>query len=332
MDASVCRVVPGVLRPSIGRAIGNVALYVVDRTFPRRSAARRESCGWGAKALARGYIGRPELTAEKFVPDPFGGAPGGGCIAPGTWCGSSPDGSLEFLGRIDHQVKIRGFRVELGEVEAALSACPGVQRGAGALREDLSEGIERPVGYVLARRRGAPPAGGSRHACRTASGWCSRTATRPITSTRRSSRSAAYVQHGVVLPRNACIFDVGANIGMFSALRRRECCAGARVYAFEPIVAGHFRVALLPTAGCTRCGTRACSAYGLSGGERDRARFTYYPRYSDDVRPLRHAVPEAEAEVVKRYLENLRQEGDRTPRSCSRKPTTSSPGVSRGTT
>src|SRR5262249_9313859 len=82
----------------------------------------------GGVGVGAGYLGRPELTAEKFVPDPFASEPGSRLYVTGDLARTLPAGDLDFLGRVDHQVKVRGFRIELGEVEAALA--PG--RGAGA--------------------------------------------------------------------------------------------------------------------------------------------------------------------------------------------------------
>jgi len=97
--------------------------------------------------LARGYLGRPELTAEKFVPHPFA-ENGARLYRTGDLARYLPDGNIEFLGRMDHQVKVRGFRVELGEVESALNSHPDLRESVVVLRED---GIDkRLVGYVVA--------------------------------------------------------------------------------------------------------------------------------------------------------------------------------------
>ncbi|HJX28648.1 MAG TPA: amino acid adenylation domain-containing protein, partial [Thermoanaerobaculia bacterium] len=97
--------------------------------------------------LARGYLGRPALTAERFVPDPFGSRPGIRLYLSGDLGRFLPHGEVEYLGRIDRQVKIRGFRIELGEIEAALTALDGVRDAAVVVREDRGE--KRLVAYVI---------------------------------------------------------------------------------------------------------------------------------------------------------------------------------------
>jgi acyl carrier protein len=98
--------------------------------------------------LARGYLHRPHLTADRFLPDPFSPSPGSRLYRTGDLARHRADGSIEFLGRLDDQVKLRGVRVELGEVEAALSRHPGVHQAAAAVH-DYGPGDQRLVAYLV---------------------------------------------------------------------------------------------------------------------------------------------------------------------------------------
>ncbi|HEV8577638.1 MAG TPA: amino acid adenylation domain-containing protein [Thermoanaerobaculia bacterium] len=138
-------------RSPIGQAIPDLSIRLLDRAFqPVPISVPGEICVGGA-GVARGYLGRPELTAERFVPDP-GGARLYRSGDLGRWL---PDGDLEVLGRIDHQVKVRGFRIELGEVEAALEGHPGVRESAVVAREE-ERGDRRLVAYVVPREEPLP--------------------------------------------------------------------------------------------------------------------------------------------------------------------------------
>jgi amino acid adenylation domain-containing protein len=128
----------GAARVTIGRAVANSRAYVLDPAgSPAPVGVPGELCLAGA-GTARGYHGRPELTAAQFVPDPYSGRPGARMYRTGDRARWLAEGEVEYLGRIDAQVKVRGFRIEPGEVEAALRAHPGVgdavvvARGAGA--------------------------------------------------------------------------------------------------------------------------------------------------------------------------------------------------------
>ncbi|HSF42282.1 MAG TPA: non-ribosomal peptide synthase/polyketide synthase [Thermoanaerobaculia bacterium] len=137
----------------IGHPSAANRLYVLDRRLQPVPAGVPGELLVGGPALSRGYLGRPDLTAARFVPDPFG-EPGGRLYRTGDLVRFHADGAIEFLGRVDHQVKIRGYRIELEEIEAALAAHPEV--GASAVVAVRQEGEARLLAYVTARGESPP--------------------------------------------------------------------------------------------------------------------------------------------------------------------------------
>ena len=132
--------------PTIGRAIANTAIYLLDNLLsPVAMGISAELC-IGGGGLARGYLNRPDLTADKFIPDPFGPS-GSRLYRTGDLASYSSDGNIIFLGRIDHQVKVRGFRIELGEIESVLSEHPLVEQALVVAR-DIGQGGSSLVAYV----------------------------------------------------------------------------------------------------------------------------------------------------------------------------------------
>jgi amino acid adenylation domain-containing protein len=119
----------------IGRPFPGISIHVLGPRGERVPLGVPGEMALGGAGIARGYLGRPELTAERFVPDPFSARPGARLYRSGDLARRLADGDLDYLGRIDHQVKIRGFRIELGEIEAALARHPGVKECAAAVRE-----------------------------------------------------------------------------------------------------------------------------------------------------------------------------------------------------
>jgi amino acid adenylation domain-containing protein len=143
----------------IGRPLSYVRAYVLDRDLrPVPIGIAGELCV-GGPALSRGYLHRPSLTAEKFIPNPFahlGGDPGERLYRTGDLVRLLPDGVLEFIGRTDHQIKLRGYRIELGEIESVLASHPALQEAAVVTRREASEDVKLAAWVELRSEVAAP--------------------------------------------------------------------------------------------------------------------------------------------------------------------------------
>ncbi|HVI72791.1 MAG TPA: amino acid adenylation domain-containing protein, partial [Pyrinomonadaceae bacterium] len=133
---------------SIGKPLANVKVYLLDSRMQQVPVGISGELHVGGIGVGRGYLNRPALTAEKFIPNPFGETPGERLYKTGDLARYLPDGQIDFQGRKDHQVKIRGFRVELGEIEAAIRSHEGIKEAVVIIKED-KRGDKRLVAYYV---------------------------------------------------------------------------------------------------------------------------------------------------------------------------------------
>jgi amino acid adenylation domain-containing protein len=155
VDSTACVASSKPAGPTIGRPLNNAQLYVLDSRLQPVPVGIPGELFIAGMGLARGYLERPDLTAERFIPHPFSSTPGERLYRTGDRVRYLPDGHLEYLDRVDFQVKVRGFRIELGEVEAALDRHPAVAEAAVVVREVLP-GDKRLVAFVVPRAEAVP--------------------------------------------------------------------------------------------------------------------------------------------------------------------------------
>lgn len=220
-------------RSVIGESIPDLQTRVLDRFMALQPFGLEGELYVGGAGVASHYLNRPDLTAERFVPDPFAAVPGGRLYKTGDLACRQADGALVYRGRCDSQVKLRGFRIELGEIEAAFNACAEVREGVvAAIAEGESE--QRLAAYFVADSPVGESNGFKADLMDLPNGMAVRFVNRNETSFiyREIFEDRAYLQHGVELRAGDVVFDVGANIGLFTLFAAE---AGATVYSFEPV-------------------------------------------------------------------------------------------------
>jgi amino acid adenylation domain-containing protein/FkbM family methyltransferase len=264
----------GQLTP-IGRPFPNVRLYVLDEDGEPAATGMAGELYIGGVGVSLGYLDDEELTARRFVPDPYGqpdGEPGTGRLyRTGDLARYLRDGTVQFLGRRDAQVKIRGFRVELGEVEAALREHPGV-------RDAVVTTVTGPDGDQLAAfvvpARHAVAATGDVRLLRLPSGVevASINDSETFQFFQEIVSDRLYLSHGLDVRPGDVVFDVGANIGMFT-YDVHTITPDVEVYAFEPSPRAYDALALTTALHGINARLFRC---GLSDRDR-RAALTFYP-------------------------------------------------------
>ncbi|HTQ80616.1 MAG TPA: amino acid adenylation domain-containing protein, partial [Thermoanaerobaculia bacterium] len=287
VDVSAWTCEPGVRPVPIGRPIANLILRVLDRGLQPAPIGVPGELRIGGVGLARGYHRSPDLTASRFLPDPLATVPGARLYATGDLVRQRTDGALEYLGRLDHQVKLRGFRIELGEIESVLREHPAVTEAAVVLRREKT-GDAALVAYAVPDERSALPVrrwlrlereerltGYERRDLPNGMAVVDLNRSETEFLYREIFVDRGYLRHGISLEAGACVFDVGANIGLFS-LFVGESCPSARIYAFEPIPPAFDRLRIN-----TEIHGLEAHCFPLALGEAPgRARFTYFPHIS----------------------------------------------------
>ena len=267
---------PGLV--ALGEPLTNVEVLVLDQWQRLVPGGVGGEIYLGGMGLARGYWGRGELTGERFVPHPYGAA-GARLYRTGDLGHWDSEGRLHYLGRMDQQVKVRGYRIELEEVETALRGQAGVSEAVVVAQQEAGQAA-RLVAYVVGRQRAKKngvkgPGGEALYRLPNGLEIAQLNKNETDILYQEIFADEGYLQHGIELGTDACVFDIGANIGLFT-LHVHARCAGAVVYAFEPIPTTY--AVLQRNMELYELNTRAfnCGVGRASG----RAEFTFYPRVS----------------------------------------------------
>jgi len=295
----------------LGRPLPHSRVHVLDAAGQPAPVGEPGELFIGGRGVARGYWNRPELTAEKFVPDPFSTEPDARLYRSGDLGRYLPDGTIEFCGRADDQVKVHGYRIELGEVEGALREQGGVRDTVVLAREDESGG-KQLVAYVVPRRA-EQPLWGLKAPHLLPDGMTVAHLNRNETDYiyREIFELQAYLRHGITIRDGDCIVDAGANIGLFTVFASRVA-RNLRIVSFEPNPTVF--ACLQANAAAWGGGGVKCLPVGLSR-ENGSADLTFFEGLS--LLSGFYADAATEREVVKSYVFNQQAEVEHDARMAA---------------
>jgi amino acid adenylation domain-containing protein/non-ribosomal peptide synthase protein (TIGR01720 family)/FkbM family methyltransferase len=231
----------------IGKPVANTSIHILDKKGSLVPMGCIGEINIAGVQVARGYLNRPELTAEKFVRDPFSKTATGRMYRTGDLGRWLPDGNIEYLGRIDEQVKIRGFRIELGEIEACMAAEPGVKNARVIVTENNPEIGKQLNAYLEIDKERLPLLANYLQLLNTKkiqkSDLNMLPNGLPVLGANSNEvkflydeifKDLSYLKHGITLNENSCVIDIGANIGFFTVFLN-ILSENIRVYSVEPI-------------------------------------------------------------------------------------------------
>lgn len=291
----------------LGTPLRNTRVYVLDEKGRRCAQGETGELFIGGAGVARGYLNRPELTAERFVADPYDAAPGARLYRSGDLARVLPDGCIEFCGRTDGQVKLGGHRVELGEIEHALRSHGGVRDAAVVARAE-GNGTKRVLAYVVPQRPEQPLwSHPGVHVLPDGTPVAHLNANETDYLYREIFTLQAYLRHGITVRPGDCIVDAGANIGLFTVFVSR-LARDLRIFAFEPNPAAF---------ACLKANAEAwgsavvCLPYGLAEEEK-WAELTYFEGLS--LLSGFYADAALEGSVVEAYVRNQQPAASRDAR------------------
>ena len=280
---------------TVGKPLPGARAYILNRTMEQVPPGVKAELFIGGFGVARGYLGNPALTAQSFVPDPFSTVEGERLYKTSDLASYRNDGTIVFHGRLDNQVKIRGFRVELEEIESAVQEHPLVRKAAAIFDENVEAVNSNLVCFAELLGSASPLQGGYflpnglelKHLNKNETDFLYN----------EIFIDNTYLRGGVSIKDGDTIFDVGANIGLFS-LYAKTRAKGLKIYAFEPVP----ELFEILSSNIHRYVDGVKLFEMAISSHSDGAEFTYYPGYS--IMSGFYADEEEEKNVVKRYIQN----------------------------